>query len=198
MIFALCFTITVFLCSLPTGMILLTWMHDINPQQHGSKNIGMSNVWRIKGAFMGGLTLVGDLLKSYVALHISAKLGVSDTMLSVIGVTAVLSHCYSIYLRGRGGKGVATAGGVLLYTTPYLCLGLAFLWFITRKISQKASIASLITSIFAVIISHWYASEWSPMILVLLLIIFWRHKENLSRIRSKTELSSHILPVDPL
>ena len=198
MIFALCFTITVFLCSLPTGVILLTWICDINPQQHGSKNIGMSNVWRIKGPSMGLLTLLGDLLKSYLALHMAHGCGLSLRALFCIGFTAVLSHCYSIYLNGNGGKGVATAGGVLLFFAPSFCLLLAISWFLLRWLTQKASVSSLGTSLLSILLAFCFYTDLVPLIFLLCLLIAWRHKENFKRLHRKSELSAQNLPTDPL
>ncbi len=196
MIFVLCLCITLFLCSAPTGVILLTWIYDINPQDHGSKNIGMSNVWRIKGATAGLITLAGDMLKSYLALYIAQTMGV--TMLQPLAIVAVFAHCYSIYLAGRGGKGVATAGGVLLFFAPYLCIVLAFAWFLVRMATNKASMASIATSILSVLLCWWLYAELSLLVLLLFLIIAWRHKENWRKLRDKTELSAQAPSNDPL
>ena len=198
MIFALCTTITLFLCSIPTGLVLLTWFYDLNPQQHGSKNIGMSNVWRIKGPVIGLLTLLGDMLKVYLALIIANEMQLSFIHMQLIAIIAVLSHCYSIYLQGKGGKGVATAGGVLLYFAPSLCLGLALLLFSLRRITKKASFASLLTSIIALALCFFLYSDLKFLIGSLVFIIVWRHQENLKRMQNKTELSAQNSSTDPL
>ena len=198
MIFILCVTLTVFLCSIPTGVVLMTLFYDIDPREQGSKNIGMSNVWRLKGAAIGVCTLIGDLFKSYLALLIAHSYELSQPSLMLIAFVAVLAHCYSIYLNGRGGKGVASAGGVLLFFVPKMCLILAVTWFSVRFISKKASLASICTTAATLLLTAALFPSILSLVSSLAVLILWRHKDNIGRIKNKNELPSHLYPNDSL
>ena len=133
MSFLFCLLITAFLCSIPTGLIVGIIFYNLDPRQHESQNIGMSNVWRCCGSGAGLSTLLGDMLKATLSLWFCSFL--SEELL-ILGVFCVFFHCFSIYLSGKGGKGVATSGGVLLYFSIELLLVSLVTWFTIQFLSK--------------------------------------------------------------
>ena len=111
--------IITFLCSIPFGLVVATLFYDIDPRQYHSRNIGMSNTWRCCGAGAGLATLLLDTGKTVFALWIATTINAPH--LFILGFLCVFFHCFSIYLNGKGGKGVACAGGVILFFAPPIC-----------------------------------------------------------------------------
>jgi len=160
-------------------------MHNTDPRQHKSGNTGMSNVWRCCGPTAGVITLLGDSTKAIVALWMCSSLCES---LFVLGFLCVFFHCYSIYLSGNGGKGVATASGVILYFSIESFLVAIVSWGLIRWRSKKASVASLGTIIIALLHTFFQYNELTFLIFGISILICIRHKDNILRLLSKEEL----------
>ena len=101
----------------------------------------------------------------------------------------VFFHCFSIYSNGKGGKGVATAGGVLLYFVPTLLIVAAITWIVVRTISEKSSLASLCATLGTLGYTWLHHTAYVWLVLSLSILIFVRHKENLTRLKEKRELN---------
>ena len=174
--------------SIPFGIFWGIGLSGKDPRQHGSHNIGMSNVWRVSGPVPGALTLLCDALKSAIIIWISPSDWSAD-QLAWIGLMAVLGHCYSAYLSFKGGKGVATASGVLLSISTNLFLISSCIWLLVRLTSGASSIASLSAVLVCSVASIWLwpASIWP--LLIIFGVIAIRHKDNINRIQKGTELS---------
>lgn len=172
----------------------------------GSGNPGMSNVARTLGRGAAAITLVGDLMKGVVAssLHLFVDplfSGPGDELLqglagaTLFGVAAVVGHCYPVFNRFIGGKGMATTVGVLLYVSPLVTLGLGALWWILVKVTGKASLGSLamvvaaIPAVAIVDVPEDVPVEAFVWLVVMLLLVVYRHRENISRLRSGSERS---------
>lgn len=179
--------ITAFLCSIPFGLVIASLFYDIDPRQHHSKNIGMSNTWRCCGARAGISTLVLDAGKAILSLWIATKLGSSH--LFVLGFLCVFFHCFSIYLNGKGGKGVACASGVILFFAPQIWCTAIGTWVVIRLLSNKASVASLCATGTVLIHTFLYESWFVPCISLIGVLVLIRHKENIYRLRKKQELN---------
>tara|TARA_B100000683_G_C12323502_1_gene487496 strand:- start:265 stop:831 length:567 start_codon:yes stop_codon:yes gene_type:complete len=179
--------LTAFLCSIPFGLIIATLFFDIDPRQHHSKNIGMSNTWRCCGAVAGLVTLLLDTGKAVLSLWIATRLG--SPYLFTVGFLCVLFHCFSIYLNGKGGKGVACAAGVIVFFAPQIWCTAIATWVITRFLSNKASVASLCATFTTLIHTFLFESWFAPCISLIGLLILIRHKENIDRLRKKQELN---------
>ena len=176
------------LCSVPFGLVVSLMLCDNDPRLHHSQNIGMSNVWRTSGSTAGLLTLSLDILKAIVSLALCQHFFASSTLL-VLGFFCVFFHCYSIFLKGKGGKGVAASAGVLAFFIPTIALYTALIWFFIWVMTQKASIASLGASVLGLTLVWYNQQEYLSLVLAMTVLIIWRHKSNISRLLKKEELS---------
>ncbi len=168
----------------------------------GSGNPGMSNVARTLGRRDAAVVLVGDALKGVVACGIGLVLLPTPDgpasglgLAALAGLAAVVGHCFPVLHGFRGGKGMATSFGVLLFVSPVAALSLAALWFVLVKVTGKASLGSLavvVAAIPVVILIDVPSDVPTPAIWwlgVMLVFVLYRHRENLARLRSRSERS---------
>jgi glycerol-3-phosphate acyltransferase PlsY len=189
--------------SVPTGL-LLARLKGIDIRKAGSGNIGFSNVMRVagtdrKGRVLGLLTLIGDMGKGILAVKLAARFGAPfDPVLS--GLFVFLGHLYPVWLRGKGGKGVATGLGVALGINLLLGLIACLPWALLFLLTKTPSIASLgtfailpVLSIFMVnrswIGPHTLPPHTPPLFLIMGILVFLRHRENIKRLISGNENS---------
>lgn len=174
--------------SIPTGYILAK-LRGINIREVGSGNIGATNVTRAMGKGMGALTLIGDALKGIIPIMVVKKWlssGVEnpELLLSITGVTAVLGHVYSIFLKFKGGKGVATALGILIALMPKIggiTIGVWLIVFILFRISSL----SALTAFSLMPLSGYYfyrIGTFFYLTIFLPVLIFYTHRENIVRL----------------
>ena len=168
--------------SIPFGLILsrLGGYGDI--RQIGSGNIGATNVLRTGNKALAGATLLLDMAKGVAAVLVLAYWGPAAAAVAAIAV--FLGHLFPVWLGFRGGKGVATAGGVILaYLWP---AGLAVLatWLIVAVITRYSSLAAVTASVLAPVYAWFAAKEWLPTIVVLMLaaLVLIRHADNIRRL----------------
>lgn len=115
----------------------------------GDKNPGAANVSREVGKIWGILVWLGDLIKGVIPMEIAAHFGITNIiLLTVIGIFAIIGHCYPVFMKFKGGKGVATTGGVLAYIAPVILPIGIILWFIVQTINDR-SVKVLIFTIIA-------------------------------------------------
>lgn len=181
--------------SIPWGLVLTRWFTSIDIRQHGSGNIGATNVSRLAGEPLGLLTLFGDLMKGAVPVHFAAQVVGLDPILhqvfvSVTAIAAFGGHLFPLYLKMKGGgKGVATALGCFIVISP-LATALALAAFLVVVwLSRRVSAGSLsAAAVFAPAV--WWNLE-SPIYCVCALLIavgiFIRHKDNIRRLLNGSE-----------
>jgi glycerol-3-phosphate acyltransferase PlsY len=173
--------------SIPTGMVI-AGARGIDLKRQGSGNIGATNVLRTAGRGAGLLTLLGDGLKGALAVLIARHYNVGIFYEGIIGICAVLGHNFSLFLKFRGGKGVATSIGVLSIYSPQTGLITIIIWLMTVLITRYSSLGALVSfgilpfSAF-VVDSH----AKLPVFAVMALMVFIRHKDNIVRLMSGTE-----------
>lgn len=174
--------------SIPFGLILtrMAGMGDI--RNVGSGNIGATNVLRTGRKDIALLTLLLDGGKAAAALLIAQKLFGANAGL-VAGGAAFIGHCWPVWLKFKGGKGVATFFGALFAGLPLVGVGAGLAWLITAFVFRFSSLASLVAAaaapLFALILHQgWWAFGFC---LVLAAIIYWRHKENIVRLAAGKE-----------
>ncbi|MEX1044163.1 MAG: glycerol-3-phosphate 1-O-acyltransferase PlsY [Acidimicrobiia bacterium] len=159
----------------------------------GSGNPGTSNVLRTLGKGPAAMVLVGDMLKGVIAAAFGWVAAGGDPanqpVAYLAGLLAVVGHAYPVFHRFRGGKGVATAGGVMLFTVPIASLILAVEWALVAKVFKVASIASLIGAVGALPLAYLFGARgWSLFWLgAMLVLIVWRHRPNIRRMIEGSE-----------
>jgi acyl phosphate:glycerol-3-phosphate acyltransferase len=159
-----------------------------DPHTYGSHNPGATNVLRSGSKLAAALTLVGDTGKGALAVYLASLYTGEDPAIGydapIAGAMALLGHLYPVFHGFRGGKGVATAAGVLLALNPWLGLGVLATFAIIVAFFRMVSLASIIAAVFAV---FWAWSLFSltpitPMVGAIALLVIWRHRENIARI----------------
>ena len=176
--------------AVPTGVVLTRLMGLEDVRTRGSGNIGATNVYRVAGKLPGILTLLGDILKSFLPLlAIKYWLAPTPLQLGVAGLVAIVGHCYPIYLRFKGGKGVATALGIFLVLDPQALLGggLVFLAAValTRYISLGSVLAAIAVPLFTLLFGRPLPVVLSACAIGALIV--WRHRDNLRRLLAGAE-----------
>jgi len=180
--------------SIPTGY-LVARAKGIDIRQHGSGNIGATNVFRTLGKPLGILVFVFDALKGFAAVWLAMKFGGSSAWPGIIAAVAVIAgHNYTPWLGFKGGKGIATSAGTLLALAPWAVLCIAIVWFVVFKVSRYVSLASISA---AAALPVAVAALWSagcggngPLLGFTVLIsalAIWRHRSNIQRLRAGTE-----------
>ncbi len=173
--------------SLPTGL-LIAKVWGVNLKETGSGNIGATNVLRTTGKGPALLTLIGDSAKGAVAVLIARYFGAGVFFEGVVGLCAVLGHNFSLFLKFRGGKGVATSLGVLTIYSPQTGLLTIIIWLMTVLITRYSSLGALVSfgllPLGALVLD---SREKVPLLFLMTLLIFVRHKDNIRRIIKGTE-----------
>ncbi|UCE79048.1 MAG: glycerol-3-phosphate 1-O-acyltransferase PlsY [Nitrospiraceae bacterium] len=173
--------------SIPTGL-LLARSRGIDLQKVGSGNIGATNVLRTSGKWFAFLTLVGDMSKGAVSVLIAQHVQADILSQGITGLCAVLGHNFSLFLKFRGGKGVATSFGMLLLYTPQTALFTIIIWLLVLMITRYSSVGAVVSFGFLPIsILFLDTKEKLPIAFLLSIMIFIRHKDNLIRLRNGTE-----------
>lgn len=222
----LCPLLAFLLGSIPFGL-LIARAKGIDIRAHGSGNIGATNVLRIVGKKYGITCLILDLLKGLIptllgitlirfegqdltmAIQPLLELGTvlpaerqttAQTLQVVTGLCAILGHNYSPFVGFKGGKGIATSGGVLLALMPFAVVILILVWLATFAISRYVSLASIVAAAALPPLTLWGSwhhgkiqdGTWNQPLFVFTLIIavlaIWKHRANLQRLRAGTEL----------
>jgi len=184
------FLIATFLVAgIPFGLLYVKIFHKKDVRTVGSGNIGATNVLRAAGAGIALLTAVSDILKSFIPVILARKFFSNSLSPYLVWMTAVLGHCFSPYLKLKGGKGVSTFFGGLLALEPLVALITFVIWVLVIAVSQYVSLGSMIAS--AVPFITFLIRGASPDILVisflLPFVIVYRHKDNIRRLLNKTE-----------
>jgi glycerol-3-phosphate acyltransferase PlsY len=172
--------------SIPFGLVLTFLAGKGDVRKIGSGNIGATNVLRTGSRWLAALTLVLDCLKATAAVLIAQRLLGLETG-AAAGAGALIGHMYPVWLGFRGGKGVATFLGVLIPLLPIAAGVYAAAWIIlllTIRISSVAGMAAAISAPITAIILH---SMLFPMLLGSALLVLWKHRENILRLKAGTE-----------
>jgi glycerol-3-phosphate acyltransferase PlsY len=172
--------------SIPFGVLLTRLAGKGDIRQVGSGNIGATNVLRTGSKLLAILTLVFDCLKATAAIILARRL-FGDETAPFAAAGALVGHLYPVWLSFRGGKGVATFLGILIPLLPIVAGVYALVWIIlllTLRISSVAGMAAALSAPIAAVILH---SSLFPMLLGFALLVLWKHRENILRLRRGTE-----------
>lgn len=174
--------------AVPVGQIVARYVADVDLSTAGSGNIGATNVARVVGRKAGLFTLVVDVLKGVVPVLV-AQAALGDPHLAWgCGVLAVLGHCYTPYLRWRGGKGVATSLGVLVAATPAVALGGLGVWAVVVALTRRSSVGALVALPTVVGLAWLWAPGSLAWTVLLAAVVLLRHVDNIRRLLAGAEL----------
>lgn len=179
--------------SLSFAVIISRLMGLADPRSYGSGNPGATNVLRSGNRAAAVLTLALDALKGYVpvvlALMLQQPLGLSKFTVAMVGLAAFVGHLWPVFFRFQGGKGVATAAGVLLALNPLLGAATLASWLIVAAFLRYSSLAALVAAAFAPFFQMlvWGMEPAMACIVPMSLLLVWRHAANIRKLLNGTE-----------
>ena len=175
--------------SVPSGLWLVQAFHGIDIRNYGSKNIGTTNVFRIVGPKTAVLVLIADAFKGILAVGIMSYFFHNPLLDVVTALGALLGHNYSLFLGFKGGKGVATALGLLIFMMPKVAVASFGIWLVCVLSTRYLSLGSIMAAIFTPPLA-WYLGYPSAYVIFSVVAAFFvvlRHKENIHRLLTGTE-----------
>jgi acyl phosphate:glycerol-3-phosphate acyltransferase len=164
-----------------------------DPHSYGSGNPGATNVLRTGNKAAALLTLIGDAVKGFAAVVIARQLGISwgDASLATAGaaLAVFLGHLYPIFHHLKGGKGVATAAGVVFGLSWQLGLSLMIVWLVVALVFRFSSLASIVAAIVAPPLGFYFIGQWPEAwaLIPIALLLLWRHRVNIRKLFAGTE-----------
>jgi len=177
--------------SVSSGIIVSQIFNLPDPRTIGSKNPGATNVMRSGNKKAAILTLLGDLLKAILVLAIAEYLGFNDLIIVCVALAVLIGHIYPIFYTFRGGKGVATAIGILIALNFKLALIVASIWLLVFGIWRYSSLAAIVAAISAPIVAIFILRDQSLYCIaftLITIIILIKHQANIKKLLSGTEL----------
>ena len=176
--------------SLPTGLLVVRALTGQDIRAAGSGNIGTINVYRVAGLWASILVLAVDMLKGAVPVILARMWGQPAEIQVAGGLAAIAGHNWSLFLRFGGGKGIATSFGVLLAISPPVGFVAAAVWGVVVAVTRYASLGSLLGMISVPVTMWWRREPVAHLVFGLITLTFamYRHRANLARLISGTEL----------
>jgi glycerol-3-phosphate acyltransferase PlsY len=184
--------------SVSFALLVSSLMGLPNPHSYGSGNPGATNVLRTGNKYAAILTLLGDAAKGGLALLLAQRIvssqfgeaqGVGEWVPAAVALAAFLGHLYPVYFRFRGGKGVATAAGILLAMNVTMGATILGIWIVVALATRYSSLAAIISAIAAPFLSvAFLGKSWLALAVVCMaLLLLWRHRGNISKLRAGKE-----------
>ena len=167
---------------------LVSQLKGVDIRTRGSGNVGATNVLRTLGPARGAAALGGDFLKGLAAAWIGTMAG-GEWLMVGCALAAVLGHCYSVFLRFRGGKGMATSAGIVLYLLPKIFLIMLVVFVVVVALLRYVSLGSITVAILFPILTLVMNEPHELLVFSVLLaaLVVYRHSENIDRLRKGTE-----------
>jgi len=183
---------TAFLCalggylagSIPFALVASRIFALPDPRTYGSGNIGATNVLRSGSRAAALVTLIGDLGKGWVAVLAARLAGLPDELVALTGFAAFIGHVFPVWLRFNGGKGVATAAGVLIAFDWRVGLGIIVVWLAVAAATRYSSLAALVAAVAAPLLT-WWLRGFGPLFYAVLgmsVVLFVRHRANIAKL----------------
>jgi glycerol-3-phosphate acyltransferase PlsY len=186
-IYLLAIVVGYLLGSIPFGLLLTRLAGTEDLRSIGSGNIGATNVLRTGRKSLAAATLAGDLLKGTAAVLIAGSFGGAEAAM-LAGLAAFLGHLFPVWLKFKGGKGVATYIGVLLGLFWPAAIVFCLVWLATAVISRYSSLSGLVAGVVTPIFLWWLDHPaLAALFAVMTLLSFWVHRENIKRLQAGTE-----------
>ena len=174
-----------FLGSIPFGLVLTKIFLKKDIREIGSGNIGTTNVLRTGKKSLAVATLVFDLLKGYFSIVITFIY--SENLISYSALICFIGHIFPVWLRFKGGKGVATYLGIILALSYKFFLIFGITWLILSFLFRYASLSSIISSLTVFIYSYFFINNFSLILFIFFVIIIYTHRENIVRLKNSEE-----------
>lgn len=174
--------------SVPTGL-LVGLLAGVDVRKVGSGNIGTANVLRGVGKWAAVATMVGDMLKGVVPVVLARLLVGNDWIVAAVALAAVVGHCWPVFLRFKGGKGVATGSGTAVGLAPLVGLGLFAFWWAVVLVSRYTSLGAIAVMAVSPLV-FWLTGQPLPYVLYTVVggaLVLWRHRENARALIKGTE-----------
>ncbi|STO31577.1 G3P acyltransferase [Fusobacterium necrogenes] len=180
--------------ALPNGVWIGKYCKGIDIREHGSKNSGATNAYRVLGVKYGIIVLIADAIKGFLPPFIASKFGITGNFLLIIGMIAIIGHTFSFFLNFNGGKGVATSLGVFLFLIPQVTFTLIIIFIAVVTITKYISLGSIISAIMLPLLTYFYPTQNNlnklPLVLMTIIIglfVVYKHKSNIKRLLKGTE-----------
>ena len=182
--------------SIPTGYIIVKKKFNKDIREFGSGNIGATNVGRIAGKKLSKITAICDMLKAivpvlvtYLFLYLGLLKSNKSIALALVAVAAILGHNYTIFLKFKGGKGVATSAAAFMFIVPKTLIVTAIVFFGLKLFTKVVSIRSLSAGVtlFVTTLLFGYDKYLVSATLFACVLVFWRHRANIKRLIDGTE-----------
>ena len=194
MFWSVCVVVLAYLLgSLSFAVIVSKAMHLDDPRSYGSGNPGATNVLRSGNKLAAIFTLLLDAVKGVVAVLIARflaeRLGYGDGVVALAGLASFLGHLYPVFFRFQGGKGVATAAGVLLALNWVIGLACLATWLAIASLTRYSSLAALVTALLAPVYFHFLHGDSQVVgaVAVMSVLLVWRHRSNITKLLNGTE-----------
>jgi len=174
--------------AIPFGVLVGKLFYGTDVRQHGSGNVGTTNVFRVLGKKAGVVVLACDMLKGFIPAVIAVNF-FNPWAAIVIAAAPVVGHMFSIFLKGRGGKGVATGAGVVAALVPLAFVVIFAIWLTlvitTRYVSIASLVAAVLVPVFVIAFDHPLPYEIAAVLVSI--IVWWAHRGNIARLVHGTE-----------
>ena len=175
--------------SIPTGLILGKLLWGVDLREHGSHNIGATNAWRTLGKGPGIIIFLLDFLKGVIGVALGMYFAGTPLMMVLGGIMAIVGHSWSILLKFKGGKGVATGLGVIVMLMPSTALMVFLIWFVIVLITKYVLLGSIVAAacvpLFAWLFNQ--PCEYIAFSVLAAVFVIYRHKTNIGRLLNGTE-----------
>ena len=175
--------------SIPFAILVSRAMGLADPRTYGSGNIGATNVLRSGNRRAALLTLLGDAAKGWVAVLVARWLGAPVEVVALVAFFAFVGHVFPVWLKFNGGKGVATAAGVLIAIDWRLGIAVIVVWLLIAFATRYSSLAALVAALFAPV-ATWYLHGIGPILYAVIgmsALLVFRHKANIAKLRRGQE-----------
>ncbi len=176
--------------SISFGIIFSKLFGLPDPRTVGSGNIGATNIARSGKKLPAILTLLGDALKGWLPVWLALQSNMLMWVVAAVGLAVFFGHLFPIYHRFKGGKGVATALGVMLAVSPMLGLACLLTWALVFAISRLSSLSAIVAAAASPFFAAWLLLPYKNyvlMVLVMAIMLVWRHKSNIQKLLAGTE-----------